>query len=270
MSEQLVLTETKGKIGYVIFNRPEKLNAFSRDLLLQFDEAMEKFRDDQDISVVIIKGNGRAFSVGYDVGTDNPDREYSSSEVIKDRDILEKYMKRWLGVWEYPKPVIAQVSGFALAGGTQLCSCCDVVIAADDAQFGFPALPLGGGYVGPTWVWHVGIQRAKLMDLTAGSKISGKTAVEWGFAACSFPADQLEEETLKIARGIAKTPLEILRLKKIALNRVVEIQGFRTANLLLQDQDAVIHTSEGVQRTVEKISELGVKGAVKWFNEQEV
>lgn len=270
MTNKLVLTETKGKIGYVIFNRPEKLNAFNREILEQFDAAMEEFRDNADISVVILKGAGRAFSVGFDVGSENPDREDQTSHVIRDRDILEQFTKRWLRVWEYPKPVIAQVHGYALAGGSQLCACSDIVIAAEDAQFGFPSLPLGGGYVGPMWVWHVGVQRTKLMDLTAGSKISGRKAVDWGFAAECFPADRLEEETLKIARGIARTPLEILRLKKIALNRVVEIQGFRTAQLFLQDQDAVIHTSAGVNKTVEKIDELGVKGAVEWFNSQEV
>lgn len=270
MSEQLVYTESKGKIGYVVLNRPKKLNAFSKDMLEQFDAAMDVFRNNHEISVVIIKGNGRAFSVGYDVGSDNPDRHGKAGDVIADRDLHESFVRRWMSVWEYPKPVIAQVSGYALAGGSQLCSCCDVVVTAEDAQFGFPALPLGGGFVGPMWVWHVGIQRAKLMDLTAGSKISGTTAVQWGLAACSFPADKLEEETLNIARGIAKTPLEILRLKKIALNRVMEIQGYHTAQMFLQDQDAVVHTSEGVHRTVAKINELGVKGAVEWFNNQEV
>jgi len=270
MSEKLVLTEKKGKIGYLIFNRPDKLNAFNQELLVQFDEAMEQFRKDDGISVVIIKGNGRAFSVGYDVGVDNPDRQTSASSVIADRDVLEGYTRRWMGVFDFPKIVIAQVHGYCLAGGSQLASCCDIVIAAEDAQFGFPSLPLGGGYVGPMWVWHVGIQRAKLMDLTAGSRISGKVAEDWGFVAKTFPADKLEEETLKIARGIAKTPADILRLKKVALNRVLEIQGYRTMQMFLHEQDAIIHTSDGVNLTVQKIKELGVKGAVEWFNNQEV
>jgi enoyl-CoA hydratase len=112
MSEKCVLIEKIGRIAYVILNRPEKLNALSADLFRDLDLALEELEKDDSISVLIIKGKGRAFSVGYDVS------KYKNPTVTEDRDKLEEYTRRWLRVWEYPKPIIAQVQGFALAGGT--------------------------------------------------------------------------------------------------------------------------------------------------------
>ncbi|MFM1653789.1 enoyl-CoA hydratase-related protein [Brevibacillus sp. B_LB10_24] len=264
MEKKTVLVERKGRIAYVILNRPEKLNALNSQLLQELDSELSDIEKDDEISVVILKGNGRAFSVGYDVG------KYSYPTVTQDRDNLEEFTRRWLRVWEYPKPIIAQVQGYALAGGTQLLASCDIVVTSEDAVFGFPSLPLGGGFVGLYWGWHVGYQRAKLLDLTAGSRISGKEATEYGFAACCFSADEIEEKTLEIARRIAKTPLDILKLKKKAHNRIMELQGFRTGVMYGPEQDAIIHTADGIKLMRSKIDELGLKAAIQWFNEQEV
>jgi enoyl-CoA hydratase len=264
MSEKCVLIEKRGRIAYVILNRPEKLNALSADLFSDLDQALAVLEKDDSISVLIIKGKGRAFSVGYDVSN------YIEPSVTEDRDNLEEFTRRWLRVWEYPKPIIAQVQGFALAGGTQLLACCDIVITEEEAQFGFPSLPLGGGFVGIYWGWHVGPQRAKMLDLTAGSRITGKEATEYGIAAKCFKREELEEETLNIARGIAKTPLDILKLKKKAHNRMMELQGFRTGVMFGPEQDAIIHTADGIKLVHKKIKELGLKGAIDWFNSQEV
>lgn len=264
MSEKLVLIEQVGKIAYVILNREEKLNALSKELFEELDAALDKIEQDDSISVVIMKGKGRAFSVGYDVG------KPTEKTVTEDRDLLEDFTLRWLRIWDFPKPIIAQVQGYALAGGTQLLACCDIVVTDEEAVFGFPSLPLGGGFVGIYWGWHVGVQRAKMLDLTAGSRISGKEATDYGFAAKCFSADQLEEETLKIARGIAKTPLDILKLKKKAHNRVLETQGFRNTLMFGPEQDAIIHTADGIKLVRQKINELGLKGAIEWFNNQEV
>ena len=264
-----VLVERRGKIAYIIFNRPEKMNALNRDIFEGFDAALDELADDPEIGVVIIKGNGRSFCAGYDVSADNPERTKLNS-VTADRDRLEVNVERWLRVWDFPKPVIAQVHGYALAGGTQLLTCCDIVVTAEDAKFGFPSLPLGGGYVGPMWTLVVGAQRSKLMDFTAGSQIDGKRAVEWGIATLAFPADRLEEETLEIARKIAKTPPDILRLKKKAINRVIESGDFRTSITNGALWDSIIHQADGVKQTVQRIKEMGVRGAVDWFNDQDV
>lgn len=259
-----VLVERKGRIAYIILNRPEKLNALNQQLFHHLDLALDELEYDDSVSVVIIKGSGRAFCVGYDV------EKYKSPSVIEDKNNLEGYTRRWLRIWEYPKPIIAQVHGYALAGGTQLLACCDFVITDEDTQFGFPSLPLGGGFVGIYWGWHVGHQRAKMLDLTAGSRITGREAEEYGIAAKCVKSGELEEATLEIARGIAKTPLDILKLKKQAHNRIMDMQGFRTGVMFGPDQDAIIHTADGIKLVQAKIAELGLKGTIQWFNEQEV
>lgn len=264
VTEKAVLTERKGKVAYIILNRPDKLNALNADLFNDLDDALNLFEKDDSVSVVIIKGNGRAFSVGYDVG------KYKSPSVIEDKNNLEGYTERWLRIWQYPKPIIAQVHGYALAGGTQLVACCDIVITDEDTQFGFPSLPLGGGFVGIYWGWHVGPQRAKLLDLTAGSRILGREAEQYGIAAKCVPAGELEDAVLSIAKGIAKTPVDILKLKKQAHNRIMDLQGFRTGIQFGPEQDAIIHTADGIKLVQQKIGELGLKGAIEWFNNQEV
>ena len=263
-TEKEVLIERKGRIAYIILNRPEKLNALNKALFQHLDAALDELEHDDSVSVVIIKGNGRAFCVGYDV------EKYKSPSVIEDKNNLEGYTRRWLRIWEYPKPVIAQVHGYALAGGTQLVACCDFVITDEDTKFGFPSLPLGGGFVGIYWGWHVGHQRAKMLDLTAGSRITGREAEQYGIAAKCVKPGELEEATLEIARGIAKTPLDILKLKKQAHNRIMDMQGFRTGVMFGPDQDAIIHTADGIKLVQSKIAELGLKGTIQWFNEQEV
>ncbi|MCP1146687.1 enoyl-CoA hydratase-related protein [Lysinibacillus endophyticus] len=262
--QKTVLIERKGKIAYIILNRPEKLNAFNADLFADLDRALDELEKDDSVSVLIIKGNGRAFSVGYDVA------KYKTPTVIQDKENLEGYTRRWIRIWEYPKPIIAQVHGYALAGGTQLLASCDIVITDEDTQFGFPSLPLGGGFVGLYWHWHVGPQRTKMLDLTAGSRITGREAEQYGIAAKCVPAGELEEATLEVARGIAKTPLDILKLKKQAHNRIMELQGFRTGVMYGPEQDAIIHTADGIKLVHEKIAELGLKGAIEWFHSQEV
>lgn len=266
MAEKQVLIERKGKVAYVLLHRPEKLNALSFDLLTELNGALDELAKDDSVSVLIVTGTDRAFSVGYDVG------KYKDGTigVLQDRDNLEWYTRLWLKIWEYPKPVIAQVRGYALAGGTQLLASCDFVICDKDAILGFPSLPLGGGFVGLYWHFHIGPQRAKMLDLTAGSRITGEQAVEYGFAARCFPGDVLEEETLKIAQGIARTPLDILKLKKAAHNRVMEMQGFRNSVMFGPEQDALIHCADGVKLMREKINTLGLSEAIRWFNEQEV
>ncbi|MEK3937087.1 enoyl-CoA hydratase-related protein [Sporosarcina sp. FSL W7-1349] len=264
VTEKAILVEKKGKIAYIILNRPEKLNALNPALFEELDEALDLLEKDDSVSVLIIKGNGRAFSVGYDV------TKYNIPTVIEDKNKLEAYTRRWIRIWEYPKPIIAQVHGYALAGGTQLVACCDIVVTDEDTQFGFPSLPLGGGFVGIYWGWHVGHQRAKMLDLTAGSRINGKEAEQYGIAAKCVPAGQLEEEALNIARGIAKTPLDILKLKKQAHNRIMDLQGFRTGIMFGPEQDAIIHTADGIKLVQQKIEEHGLKGAIQWFNEQDV
>ncbi len=262
--DDLVLWEKAGRLGYITLNRPEKLNALNPALLRALDQRLEEAKDDDDVRVLIIRGAGRSFSAGFDLSPDAPERT-AQRDIVDERDRLQANTDLWLKIWDHPKPVIAQVHGYCLAGATQLCIFCDITVVAEDAKVGFPAIPVGGGYISPMWTWLVGPKRAKEMSFTPGSQISGRTASEWGWANRAVPAADLESTVREMAEAIAAVPSKILRIKKLAVNRTMDTQGFRVAVGFGSEFDALLHHSEPVQELSGMIKELGLKGAIDTF-----
>jgi enoyl-CoA hydratase len=262
-----VLYERQGPIAIITLNRPEKLNAFNAQLLINFTKALDLAERDETARVVIVKGAGRAFSVGYDVSPG----EYSPHHVniAEDREWLHGAIEKWLRVWEFPKPVIAQVHGYCIAGATMLALCCDITIVSNECKIRWPSLPLGGGLISTMWTWLSGPKKAKEMSFIAGSEMTGAEAHFWGFANRAVPEAELEAVTLRMARQIARTPPDLLRLKKLAINRIMDIQGFRTAAMFGAEWDSIAHFSTGAMNVAEKIQELGLKGAIKWLEAQD-
>jgi enoyl-CoA hydratase len=261
----VVNLEKKDRIGTLTLNRPEKLNALSPALLAEFSEAIEQVAADPEIKVLIIRGAGRAFSTGYDLAGGGRTRPLTLDE---DRMILQRNVERWLRLRDLPKPVISMVHGYCLAGATQLCICTDIIFVAEDARIGFPSLPAGAGYVSAMWNWMVGPHRTKYMAFLPGSQISGKEAEAMGFATRAFPADTLEEETYGYARRIVKVPAEKLHLEKLALNRAMDYLGFRASVLSGAEYDAIFHFGSGNEEIKKVREERGLKGAIKWYEEQ--
>ena len=264
MPEGTVLWERVDGLGYITLNRPEKLNALSGPLLREFDAVLEEARRDDEARVIIIRGAGRAFSAGYDLAPDAEGRA-DRGDVVDDRDRLQANIDRWLRVWDFPKPVIAQVHGYCLAGATQLCVMTDLTIVAEDARIGFPSIPIGGGYISPMWTWLVGPKRAKEMAFIPGSQIDGRTAAAWGFANRAVPADRLADDVRATAEQIAVVPAKILKLKKASVNRTMDVQGFRVAVGFGAETDAILHYSEPVENLSRMIRTEGLKGAIDRF-----
>ncbi|MBI3953466.1 MAG: enoyl-CoA hydratase/isomerase family protein [Chloroflexi bacterium] len=268
MAYQHVLYEVEGKVGTITLNRPEKLNALSTGLMADFDAALQEAGRDQRVSVVRVKGAGRAFSAGYDISGTDAEARAERGTIYEDRERLHHNLERWLAIWELPKPVVAQVHGYCIAGATQLASLCDLTFVAADARLGMPSLPLGAGYVTTFWVWLVGIKRAKELHYLLGQHITGLEAAQMGFANRAFPAERLEEEVLAICRRIAKIHPQLLRLEKLATNRVLEIQGFRAAVLQGAEWDAIAHFTPAVQEMQGRIRERGLRGAIESWQKQ--
>lgn len=269
--------ERDGPLVWLTLNRPERLNAMSAQLLTEFSEALQ-FLETDPSRVIIIRGAGRAFSSGFDVAPKKPANDSQQLETaddyLQEPDSVDDYVRlrkqtdRFLAIWDHPKPVIAAVHGYCLAGATQLVACCDITVVAEDATIGLPEIPMGGGYITPFWVPLVGVKRAKQMSFEAGSKISGALASEWGWANYAVSAERLEEEVRAHALRIAKTPAPILRMKKMSLNRVADIMGFRTTASLGAETDALLHLSEPVQEMRAQIREHGLKTAIKMFKNE--
>jgi enoyl-CoA hydratase len=263
-----ITLEKKDRIGTLTLNRPEKLNALNSTLIAEFVEAIDRVEKDPEIKVLIIRGAGRAFSTGYDLSGGGGSGSGKPFTIDDDRRVLQRYVENWLRLRDLPKPVIAMVHGYCLAGATQLCICTDMIFIAENARVGFPSIPAGAGYVSAFWNWMVGPHRTKYLAFLPGSQISGKEAEAMGFATRSFPDEKLEEETYSYARRVAKVPAQKLQLEKLAINRAMDLRGFRVSVLSGAEYDAIFHFGPGNEEIKKVREERGLRGAIKWYEEQ--
>ncbi len=256
---RLILAEPAGPVLYLGLNRPEKANAMNAEMLRQFDETLERAREDDEVRVVVIYGRGRGFSAGYDMdGRDHADADGRRDPLVEYRDD-RRLVERWLRVWEFPKPVIAQVHGYCMGGATQLAFLCDLTYVAEDTRIQYAAMRAGAGLIPPTWALAIGPKRAKEFGFPAGATITGAVAAEWGWANRAVPADQLAEVVAEMATRIAAEPPGLVELEKAAINRVFEAAGFRTSLLTGALSNAVGHGSLESAAIHAELRELGAK-----------
>lgn len=265
---ELILTIDQ-RVAGITFNRPARLNALSDRLLEELGHALDILGRTPH-RVVVIRGAGRAFCAGYDISSDGDEIGYAAERTpVEDRDRLAANVELFTRIWRHPQPVIAAVHGYCIGGGAQLASLCDITVVADDAIImSSPSLLIGGGYLSPLWVHLVGPKRAKLVSFDAGHRISGKTAVEWGWATHSVPADEFDDHIDALANSIARTPANVLRLKKEALNRATEFQGLLTYARMGAETDALLHQSAEVKAVQGWIRDMGLGAAIARFNEE--
>jgi len=258
--QTIVYEKVEDKIFRLTLNRPEKLNALSQQLLGEFELALGEFASDNEASVLVIRGAGRAFSAGYDLqGTQQPGSGFS---VSSDRVNLQRTVERWQRLWAVGKPTIAQVHGYCLAGATELAGHCDLVFASEDAQFGHPA----GRSLGilPTlsmWPILMGPRKTKEYFFT-GDLMGAREALEWHLINRVYSKEQLEAETLAYARRVAMVPLELLGLHKAAVNRYLDVLGFRALEQSAADLDCIAHQTEAVKNWMKASREKGLKEAL--------
>ena len=243
-----LICEKRGKVFYITLNRPEKLNALSKALGSELDEAITEAEENDNVSVIIIKGSGRAFSAGYDLDPSETKRKDALENPALDRIRLLQNQRHWWRIWDCTKPVIAQVHGYCLAGGTELAMMCDLVVAAEDTKFGYPPLRDMGSPVTPIWPWIVGARWAKILYFT-GDTIDGKTAEAIGMINFAVPPDRLDKAVELLSDRIAKVPLDLLTLHKAQVNRAFEVMGIKTAMASGPDFDAIGHASKGAQES---------------------
>jgi len=262
MSYETILYETvDDKIRRITLNRPEKLNAMSPALLAELDRAFDEFEEDADASVLVIRGAGRAFCAGYDLAGGGA--KGGRFTITEDRWALRKLVARWQRLWNLPKPTIAQVHGYCLAGATELAGHCDIAFAAEDAEFGHPAGRTLG--VIPTlsmWPYLIGMRKTK-EHLFTGDSINATEALEWGLVNRVFPREKLEEETLAYARRVARVPAELLTLHKAATNRFFEHMGVYAAEQSAAEFDTIAHQTTTARDEVKRMRDVGLKRALE-------
>ena len=208
-------------------NRPEKRNALNNTLRAEIFAALEHNDRDPDLRLTVIRGAGPAFCSGYDLSADNTvGQPYHSAAGLGQwsRHVVDG----WFRIWDLAKPVIAQVHGYCLAGGSELATACDLVYVADDAQIGYPPVRLMSPPDMQFHPWTMGLRQAMEAMLT-GDSMSGREAAERGWANRAWPADTLEAEVLKVAERMAKLPTELAAINKRSVHRAMEIMGLRAA-----------------------------------------
>lgn len=262
---ELVRYAEDGAVATLALNMPETLNALSPEMLADLGEAIDAFEASESARVAILKGNGRGFCSGYNMSRSRGTYKKIAPAPWDDRQRLNGYARSYLRLWDCSKPIVAQVHGYCMAGGVHLPMCCDIVIVSDDCRIGWPKLPTGGGWIGPMASLFIGPHRAKQMSMTPGSEMTGKVAVEWGYANFSVPADELDDTVRAFAADMAKLPVSMLQLKKAAINRVWDRLGFRDVVLAGVEWDVLAHKDPSTAVLREWLREDGMKAAIARF-----
>lgn len=252
-----VLYSQDGPIVRLTLNRPEKRNALNATLRREIIEALRGGDRDPDVRVQIIRGAGPSFCAGYDLAPDPG--EYGAEgqgQGAFQRDVVD----RWIGIWDLAKPVIAQVHGHCLAGGSELATGCDLVYVAENAKIGYPAVRFGTPDM-QYHAWLLGLRKGMELMLT-GDSMSGVEAVEHGFANRAFPEAELEERVLEQAQRIAQIPGDVLQINKRSVHRAMEHMGIRHALRAGTELSAVAVHTEGFQAFMAAAREKGLTKAL--------
>jgi enoyl-CoA hydratase len=210
----------------ITLNRPEKRNALFHTLRGEILAALREADQDDSVRVSIVRGAGKCFSAGYDLGGGNEGLELPFFTADGDGQWPRHVTEGWMSIWDLAKPVIAQVHGYCLAGGSELASGCDLIYVAEDAQIGYPAVRFGVPDM-HFHAWTMGMRKAMEAMLT-GDSMSGTEAVEAGWANAAYPVEELAERVIEVASKIAKIPPDVVQINKRVVHRQMEVMGMRT------------------------------------------
>ena len=234
MSYTTLLTEQTGAVLKITTNRPDVLNAQSRILLEELDNAFQRAVADDSVRVIILAGAGKHFSAGHDLGSAQ-EMEDQRKNPVEDgfkgeyRRIYERFFENTMRWRDLPKPTIAQVQGYCIMGGMMIASACDIIIASEDALFADRAVKWGGAHVQYfSMPWDLGPRKAKEYLFT-GDFISAAEAEKAGLVNRVVPRAKLAEETMALAQKIAERDPFALKLAKASVNETLDAQGWRQA-----------------------------------------
>jgi len=272
MTYENILFETDGRLAYITLNRPEKLNALSNDLRGEMFHAMKEAEANREVGVIVLRAAGRAFSAGYDLTPAPPTSEYvhprsklpdtgttHPAHYDWSRHVL---MANWT-IWELSKPVIAQVHGYCLAGGTELASFCDFRIVAEDAQIGYPPVR-AMGTMDIMWApWHLPMTKAREFAYV-GDSFSGKDMAQMGWATYAVPSAELAAFTERFARRMGHIDNNQLMYSKRSVNRQYEAMGIRTGLMSGTDVEAMSKHRPEAGEWGKHVRDGGLKAALEW------
>ena len=263
-----LLVEVADGVAVLTLNRPDVRNAISAALAAEVADAADAAAADETVRVVVIRGAGPGFSAGYDLGAANRGGNGATGPpgVAADARRLARITGHWERLWACPLPVIAQVHGHCLAGGTDLALHCDLVVVADDARIGYPPVRSLGVPPAHMWLYHLGPQWTKRL-LYTGDTITGRLAAEIGFALTAVAEADLEATVAALARRIACSGREMLMANKAVINHGIDLMGRGELQPVARLRDAMAHQAPEARAFAEMVAAEGLKAAVRHRDE---
>jgi enoyl-CoA hydratase len=270
MEFETLLYSVEGAVATITLNRPESLNTIVPPMPEELEAAVHRSSADPDVKVIVLRGAGRAFCAGFDFGEGfhhwdeglttggrwDPGKDFAAA--VSDHGPVPKFMS----IWRCPKPVIAQVHGWCVGGGSDLALCADLVIASDDARIGTPYSRMWGAYLTGMWLYRLGLTRAKELALT-GKPLSGTEAAEVELINRAVPFDELEATVREQAEQLASLPASQLAAMKLIVNQAYENMGLASTQTLGPILDGLMRNTPDALRFVETAEKEGVGAAVE-------
>jgi enoyl-CoA hydratase len=266
-SEPVLLVEDLGPVRRLTMNRARSLNALNHELLEALMRGFDAAAEAESVSVIVLRGAGRAFCSGYDM---NEDTEAGVLDEDAWRADLKRSTEEMLRIVDHPKPVIASVHSYCLGGGTDLMLACDLAVAADDALFGYVDIRFGSGVVSMFLPWVVGVRKAKELLFTGEDRVAADEARRIGLVNRVVARDRLDDATLELAREIARNEPYVVQMTKRSVNQVWDVAGFRAALEANTEIDTMIETANLPARAEFRriTEEQGLKAAIAWRDAQ--
>lgn len=273
MSFATLIYETEGPLAWITLNRPEKLNAISKDMVGELNLALDQAQADDQVRVILLKGEGRAFSAGFDLEpqpaspglTQTREEEIAAlaRELHSDFDLIMRF-------WDCPKPTVAAIHGYCLGGALEMALACDITIAARGCHLGEPEVKFGSGIVAMLLPFLCGPKRAKELLLSGNDRVTAEQAEAWGLVNRVCDADWLVHEARALARQIARNDQLAVRLTKQAVNNLYEIPRMRDALRHALELDVAIETTETEESRAfnDILKKEGARAAIAWRDRQ--
>ena len=247
MTFETIHYQAEAGVAQIVLNRPQRLNALTPQLIADLRAALARANDDESVRVLVLRGAGRAFCAGYDLARATGTAPQPGPwDPVQDYLRMSRNVQAFRALWESPKPVIAQVHGWCVGGGTDMALCCDLIYVSDDAQIGYPPARVWGEPTTMMWVYRLGLEHAKRVMLS-GEALSGPEAARLGLASQCVPLAELPGVVDAMARKLATIPLNQLVMSKLLVNQAYENMGLRTSQMLGTFLDgSARHTPEGL------------------------
>ena len=258
-----------GRIARITLNRPARLNAINEKMPREIRSAIEAANADERVHVIVLAGAGRAFCAGYDLkqfAEGDPQNRWTQDmpwDPMRDYRGMKANTEDFFSIWRSYKPVICKVHGYAVAGGSDIALCADLVVMAEDARIGYMPARVWGCPTTAMWVYRLGAEKAKRMLLT-GDTIDGKTAKAWGLVYDAVPAAKLDAAVNALAKRMAGVPKNQLMMQKLMINQAYENMGLASTQMIATLFDGITrHSPEGLWFKT-YAEQNGFHEAVKW------